>query len=67
LIGAALAALIVQWFKGDYTVTPLERNVGAAMSADFPFTFALVYVVLNAATARATRGTHTMVSPSALP
>lgn len=56
LIGAALAALAVRYFKGDYMVTPLEPNVGAALLAEFLITFALVYVVLNVATAKGNEG-----------
>lgn len=56
ILGALLAVLAVRSFKGDAVVTPLVPDVGAALLAEFLFTFALVYVVLNVATARATEG-----------
>ncbi len=37
-------------------VTPIAPNIGHALLAEFVFTFALVYVVLNAATAEGTSG-----------
>jgi len=56
LIGAVLAALAVRTLKGDFLVTPLQPEIGAALLAEFLFTFALVYVVLNVATARGNEG-----------
>lgn len=56
LVGAALAAFTVRSLKGDYTVAPLEPAVGAALLAEFLFTFALVFVVLNVATAKGNEG-----------
>lgn len=56
IVAALLAALIVNYFKGDVVVTPSEPDVVAALLAEFIFTFALCYVVLNAATARGTEG-----------
>lgn len=55
-IGAVLAVVAVGMLKGDYVVTPLEPVVGAALLAEFLFTFALAYVVLNVATARGNEG-----------
>lgn len=52
LAGGVLAALAVGALKGAFTVDPLTPVVGAALLAEFLFTFALVYVVLNVATAR---------------
>jgi len=55
--GAALAALIVSKFlRAGVAVTPMNPNIGPALLAEFLFTFALVYVVLNAATAEGTSG-----------
>ena len=54
LIGAAVAAAIVGYLKGEVTVKPMTVKVGPALLAEFLFTFALVYVVLNAATAEKT-------------
>jgi aquaporin Z len=55
--GGAVAALIVsKLLRADVAVTPLAPHVAAALVAEFLFTFALVYVVLNAATAEGTSG-----------
>ena len=57
IAGAAVAALIVsKCLRAGVAVTPMTPNVGMALLAEFLFTFALVYVVLNAATAEGTSG-----------
>jgi len=56
VIGAVLAALVVKFLKGGVTVAPLQPATMPALVAEFLFTFALVYVVLNVATARETSG-----------
>jgi len=56
IVGALLAAAVVKFFKVGVTVTPGEPAVGAALLAEFLFTFALVFVVLNSATAKGTAG-----------
>jgi aquaporin Z len=57
LFGAAIAAVLVTKFlRAGVAVTPISPNVGPALLAEFLFTFALVYVVLNAATAEGTSG-----------
>ncbi len=57
ILGAALAAFIATKFlRAGATVTPMAPKVGPALVAEFLFTFALVYVVLNAATAEGTSG-----------
>src|SRR5437899_9494264 len=57
LAGAAIAALIVsKILRAGAAVTPITPHVGPALVAEFLFTFALVYVVLNAATAEGTSG-----------
>jgi aquaporin Z len=57
LAGAALAAFLVSKFlRAGVAVTAINPNIGAALLAEFLFTFALVYVVLNAATAEGTSG-----------
>lgn len=57
LIGAAIAALLVaKCLRAGAPVTPIAPNVGMALLAEFLFTFALVYVVLNTATAEGTSG-----------
>src|SRR6266480_367949 len=54
---AAVAALIVgKFLRAGINVTPIAPKVGPALLAEFLFTFALVYVVLNAATAEGTSG-----------
>ncbi len=58
LIGAALAWQAVTFLKVGMPPTPrlVHLHVGAALVAEFLFTFALVYVVLNVATAKETDG-----------
>ena len=57
VVGAILAALVVIFLKGNPEVPagpPL--NIAAALLAEFLFTFALCFVVLNVATTRGTEG-----------
>jgi aquaporin Z len=54
LAGAALAAVVVRFLHG--TGTPMTIAVPKALVAEFAFTFALAYVVLNVATSRDTAG-----------
>ncbi len=58
VIGAILAALAVAYLKPAMPAQPLNDSlaVGPALLAEFLFTFALVYVVLNVATAKGTEG-----------
>jgi len=56
IIGAVLAAFAVRVLKGAVAVTPLQPATAPALLAEFLFTFALVYVVLNTATAKGTAG-----------
>jgi aquaporin Z len=56
LVGAVAAAYITLYFKGAPSASPLQLDVTKALLAEFIFTFALCYVVLNVATARATAG-----------
>jgi aquaporin Z len=56
LLGAAVAAWIVGFALQDTPVSPFVGRVLGAFLAEFLFTFALVYVVLNVATADATAG-----------
>lgn len=53
-LGAFAAAMVVGFFKSGIPVTPGEIDATKAVVAEFLFTFALVYVVLNVATAKAT-------------
>jgi len=56
VIGALLAAAAVGYLRAGVDVKPMALAVGPALLAEFLFTFALVYVVLNVATAPATQG-----------
>jgi aquaporin Z len=56
ILGALAASQVVLYLKGHPAVTPQEINVVPALVAEFIGTFALCYVVLNVATARATAG-----------
>jgi len=55
LLGGAAAATCIMIFRG-HAPSPLEPRIHAAFLAELLFTFALVYVVLNTATAKATAG-----------
>ena len=56
LAGAVLAALATNFLRAGAPVTSINPHVAPALLAEFLFTFALVYVVLNAATAEGTSG-----------
>ncbi len=56
LAGGILAAMAVLFLKGDPTVMPQEVGIFPALVAELIGTFALAYVVLNVATAKATAG-----------
>ncbi|MEO5509180.1 MAG: aquaporin [Longimicrobiales bacterium] len=56
IAGAALAAFIVNGFKAGVLVATAPVNTVPALLAEFLFTFALAYVVLNVATTRGTEG-----------
>ena len=56
LAAAAAAALTIKFLRAGIVVTPITPKIGPALLAEFLFTFALVYVVLNAATAEGTSG-----------
>ena len=56
IMGALLAALVVNFLKAGAAVAPLQPATVPALLAEFLFTFALVYVVLNVATAKGTSG-----------
>ena len=59
IAGAAAAAMIVLFMKGNPAVTALQPDVTRALVAEFLYTFALCYVVLNVATAKGTSGNPT--------
>lgn len=54
VLAGAAAAFLVLMMKGYPTVTPGTPDVLKALIAEFLFTFALCYVVLNVATAKGT-------------
>lgn len=58
ILGAVVAGFIVTFLAGDAMsgVEAMEPDIAKALLAEFLFTFALVYVVLNTATAKATEG-----------
>lgn len=56
VVGAVLAALAVKYLKAGATVTPMNLATLPVLLAEFLFTFALVFVVLNTATAKGTAG-----------
>jgi aquaporin Z len=56
LAGAAIAAAVVKFFKAGTVITPGNLQTLPSLLAEFLFTFALVYVVLNVATAKGTAG-----------
>lgn len=56
ILGALAASSVALYLKGHPTVPPQEINVHHALIAEFLGTFALAYVVLNVATAKATAG-----------
>jgi aquaporin Z len=61
VVGAVIAAGLVLYIKGSTTTTaspgePSKYAMIAQAIGDFLFTFALVYVVLNSATAKGTAG-----------
>jgi aquaporin Z len=56
-VAAAVAALLTtKVLRAGVPVTAIAPKMGPALLAEFLFTFALVYVVLNAATAEGTSG-----------
>ena len=52
VVAASVAALIVLWMKQGGPLTLPDLDVPRALAAEFVFTFALAFVVLNVATAR---------------
>ncbi|HEU6448073.1 MAG TPA: aquaporin [Verrucomicrobiae bacterium] len=56
ILGAFAASQVALYLKSGSVVTPQEIQVVPALIAEFIGTFALCYVVLNVATAKATAG-----------
>ncbi|MBY0493765.1 MAG: aquaporin [Cyanobacteria bacterium] len=59
ILGGAAAVMIVLFMKGNPTVVAMQPDVTRALIAEFLYTFALCYVVLNVATAKGTSGNPT--------
>ncbi|MSR57777.1 MAG: porin [Planctomycetaceae bacterium] len=55
VVGAAAAGAVVLFLKGNPEVTPMKPDIVKALVAEFAYTFALCYVVLNVATAKGTK------------
>jgi len=57
LFGSALAAVVVKYLEAKAKApVPMALDLGPALLAEFLFTFALVWVVLNSATSKDTAG-----------
>lgn len=56
IIGAVLAALVVNYLKGSPDLSPGAIKVVPSLVVEFLGTFALVWVVLNSATSKETAG-----------
>ena len=56
LLGGVLAARAVHYLSGGTLPAAIAPHLGPALLAEFLFTFALAYVVLNTATAKGTQG-----------
>ena len=56
VVGAVLAAWAVKYLKAGTEAAPLNPATLPALLAEFLFTFGLVFVVLNVATAKGTSG-----------
>lgn len=56
LMASVVAALFTLYLKDDHVNHPIEIHAVKALLVEFLFTFALCYVVLNVATAKATAG-----------
>jgi aquaporin Z len=56
ILAAVVAAFVVLYVKGFPSLTPMSVAIAPALLVEFLFAFALVYVVLNAATSKDTAG-----------
>jgi aquaporin Z len=56
VLAAAAAAMVVLFLKGNPDVPSADPNVARALVAEFLYTLALCFVVLNVATAKGTSG-----------
>jgi len=56
ILAGFAAAAVVKYLRSGVPVTAMKIAMGPALVAEFLFTFALVFVVLNSATAKGTTG-----------
>jgi aquaporin Z len=56
IVGAVIAAVVTKFLVGSPKAPPMTLVIGPAFVAEFLFTFALVFVVVNVATAKGTSG-----------
>src|ERR1035441_8314429 len=56
IVAGVAAAFVARFLKGNPEITPMDLQVVPALVAEFLGTFALCWVVLNTATAKATAG-----------
>jgi aquaporin Z len=56
IVGSVIAALAAKYLRAGADIRPMSVAVLPYLLAEFLFTFALVFVVLNAATAKGTAG-----------
>jgi aquaporin Z len=56
VLGALAAAAVASFLRPDFVATAITADVPRVLAAEFFYTFALAYVVLNVATARGTQG-----------
>lgn len=56
ILAAVVASAILAMLRGEHAASPMKLNPVPALLAEFLYTFALVFVVLNVATAKATSG-----------
>lgn len=55
-VAGLVAAFVVMYFKGGASTSPVQHQILPSLLAEFLFTFALCYVVLNVATSKNTSG-----------
>ena len=56
ITGAALASVVVGYLRGLPSRAPAKPDIGPWLTAEFLFTFALVWVILSVATSKRTAG-----------
>jgi aquaporin Z len=56
VLGSLAAAAVASFLRPDFVATAIHPDLPRVVAAEFFYTFALAYVVLNVATAKATQG-----------